>query len=246
MSISAVSSLTSIAETASSSSSSSSDAQTSALSLDFTTYLKILTTQLQNQDPTNATDPNEFTQELIQMQQVQAQINNNKAIEKLAEATTAGNLATGVGYIGQYVRAASENGDFSLQGSEAEIGYTLDKAATAVIVTIKDSDGDTVAKLSGSANSGDNYILWNGTCSDGTAAADGSYTFSVTALDISGNTIDVSNYTALFKVTAVESGSDGGLVLEAGDLALSSGDVTGVYSSTTRPSASTASLVTTS
>jgi len=79
MSVGAITSLSSVAAS-SSTTSSSSASQSSALSLDFTTYLKILTTQLQNQDPTNATDPNQFTQELIMMQQVQAQINNNEAM----------------------------------------------------------------------------------------------------------------------------------------------------------------------
>ncbi|MFA5040421.1 MAG: FlgD immunoglobulin-like domain containing protein [Bdellovibrionales bacterium] len=239
MSVGAVSSLTSIANAANTTSSNA--AQSSSLSLDFETYLKILCVQLQNQDPTNATDPNQFTQELIQMQ-----INNNEAIDKLTEVTAAGNLVNGVGYINQYVRSASEDGDFSLQETSAEIGYTLAKEAAAVTVTIKNSDGDTVAKLSGTTTSGDNYILWDGKCTDGTTATDGAYTFSISATDSTKSTVSVTNYTALFKVTAVQSDGEGGLVLQAGDLSLSSSDVTGVYSSTSRPAATTASLVTSS
>ena len=244
MSVGSISSLTNIATGASKSSSNSSASQSSALHLDFTTYLKILTVQLQNQDPTNATDPNQFTQELIMMQQVQAQITNNQAIESLTKATTANSLASGVGYIGQYVRSASADGNFSLQDSTAEIGYTLNKTAAAVIINVRDSSGATVATLSGAATSGDNYITWDGKTASGTTAANGAYTFTIAAVDNGGNSISVSNPTALFKVTGVESNSDGTLTLEAGDLSLLSTDVTGVYSSMTKPVATAGTLIT--
>ena len=244
MSVGAVSSLSSLASATTSSTSNSTASQTSALNLDFTTYLKILTVQLKNQDPTNATDPNQFTQELIQMQQVQAQITNNAAIKELTKATTANGLATGVGYIGNYVRAASEDGSFSLQGSSAEVGYTLDGAASSAKVVIKNSAGTTVATLLGGTTSGDNYVSWDGKLADGTTAADGAYTFTVTAADSSGDTVTVSNPSAFFKVTSVASNDDGTLSLVAGDLSLLSTDVTGVYTSTTRPTASAGTLVT--
>ncbi|MFA4995343.1 MAG: FlgD immunoglobulin-like domain containing protein [Bdellovibrionales bacterium] len=245
MSIEPISSLSSIASAASSTSTSSADQQ-KALNLDFTTYLKILTVQLQNQDPTNATDPNQFTQELIMMQQVQAQITNNEAITALTAATTANGLATGVSYIGNYVRAASEDGDFSLQNSAAEIGYTLDSAATATIITIRDSAGDVVASLSGGTASGDNYVTWDGKATDGTGVADGSYTFAVHAVDSAGNTVAATNPTALFKVTSVASNDDGTLSLISGELSLLSSDVTGVYSASTLPVATTGTVITSS
>jgi len=242
MSVGAITSLSSVAAS-SSTTSSSSASQSSALSLDFTTYLKILTTQLQNQDPTNATDPNQFTQELIMMQQVQAQINNNEAMEALTAATTANGLATGVGYIGNYVRAETDDGDFALQGSAAEIGYTLDSAASTATVTIKDSDGLTVATLYGGTSVGDNYVTWDGTQTDGTMASDGAYTFSITARDSGGDSVDVENLSALFKITAVQSNDDGTLTLEAGSLSLLSSDITGVYTGTSLPTATAGTAV---
>ena len=244
MSVGAITSLTTAASASSTTSSSAS--QSSALSLDFTTYLKILTTQLQNQDPTNATDPNQFTQELIMMQQVQAQINNNEAMESLTAATTANGLATGVGYIGNYVRAETNDGDFALQGSAAEVGYTLDSSASSVKIAIKDSDGTTVATLYGGTTAGDNYVTWDGTQTDGTTAADGAYTFTVTATDSSGDTVDADNLSALFKITAVQSNSDGTLTLEAGYLSLLSSDITGVYTSSTLPEATAGTSTTSS
>ncbi|MDD3029642.1 MAG: FlgD immunoglobulin-like domain containing protein [Alphaproteobacteria bacterium] len=242
MSVGAVSSLTTLASNTASSASSAAS-QASSLSLDFQTYLEILTTQLQHQDPTNATDPNQFTQELIMMEQVQAQINNNEAIENLTEATTSSALASGVGFIGKYVRAATENGDFSLKDSSAEIGYTLDEMASSVTVTVKDSDGNTITSFSGGTAVGDNYVTWDGTLEDGSVAEDGAYTFSVSATDSTDDDVDVKNLTALFKITAVSSASnqDGVLVLDSDSLSLLSTDVTGIYTDATKPASTTAS-----
>lgn len=241
MAVGAINSLSNIAS--SSATTSSAASQTESLSLNFATYLKILTVQLKNQDPTNATDPNQFTQQLIMMQQVQAQINNNQAMEELRMATVSNGLATGVGYIGNYVRATTSYGDFSLQEGTSTIGYTLDTAASNTIISIADSSGKAVAKLSGSTYAGDNYITWDGTKSDGTKAEDGAYTFTIMASDNSGDSVTASNPTALFKITAVESNTDGTLTLQAGNLSLLSSDITGVYTPATIPSSKTGTLI---
>jgi len=244
MSISSISSLSSLTSSASSSSAASS--LQSTFDLDFSTYLKILTTQLQNQDPTNATDPNQFTQELMQMAQVQSQINNNEYLEKLTKATSANSLATGVGYIDKYVRSSTKDGDFSLQKGTSEIGYTLPSEASTVTITVKDSDGKKVASLYGCSTIGDNYVTWDGSTNDGTKAADGAYTFSIEAKDSNGNAIEITNPTALFLVTGIQNNGDGNLKLEAGNLSLLSSDVTGVYTPSTLPAATAATLKATS
>jgi len=102
MTITPVSALNSnAAATTSSSTSSSTAGLSSTLNLDFSEYLQILTTQLQNQDPTNATDPNQFTQELVEMGGVQQQITTNTDLTNLVSATSANSLSSGIGYVGR-------------------------------------------------------------------------------------------------------------------------------------------------
>src|SRR5579862_5738845 len=69
---------------ASSSSSSSSSAANSANALanqqiagNFQSFLQLLTTQLQNQNPLSPLDTNQFTQQLVEFAGVQQQINTN-------------------------------------------------------------------------------------------------------------------------------------------------------------------------
>jgi flagellar basal-body rod modification protein FlgD len=243
MTITPVSSLTSTSASAatsaaSSASGTSSSGLASSLNLDFSTYLKILTAQLQNQDPTNATDPNQFTQELVEMGGVQQQITTNQDLTQLVTAQTSNSLATGASYIGNYVSANSSTGEFPLQGGTAEFGYTLGSGATTAIVNVSNSSGTVVAQLSGGTATGANYVAWNGENSSGTQLADGTYTFSVAATDANGNTIASSNPQAMFKVNSVQSNGDGTLQLIAGSLSLSTGDITGLYTTSTLPTTS--------
>jgi len=240
MAIEAVSSLTgNTASTASASATSA--ALSSSFNLDFSTYLKILTTQLQNQDPTNATDPNQFTQELVQMAGVQQQIATNQDLTHLVTAQTGSSLATGANYIGNYVSADSSSGEFPLQSGTGEVGYTLASAASSAVVNIQDASGTVVAQLVGGTAQGNNDIAWNGQNSSGKQLPDGTYTFSVAAVDANGNTIAASNPQAFFKVTSIQSNSDGTLQLLAGSLSLSTTDITGLYTTATLPATTYAS-----
>jgi flagellar basal-body rod modification protein FlgD len=208
-----------------------------ATQVSFVQYLQLLTAQMKNQDPSNPTDPNQFTQEMIQIQQVEQQNNTNTDLENLTKATSANSLAAGVGYIGNYVQANSTGGDFSLQGGSAEFGYSLASASHSTTITIKDDSGKTVATLNGATASGGNYVSWDGKDNNGKQLPDGAYTFAVAAADIGGNAITSSNSVALFKVSSVQSNTDGTLELLSGDLALSTGDVTSVFMPSTLPTA---------
>lgn len=207
----------------------------SSLNLDFSTYIQILTTQLQNQDPTDATDPNQFTQELVEMGGVEQQINTNQDLTQLLNQGTSNALATGAGYIGNYVAAASSSQQIAVQGGNSEFGYTLASAASSAVVTIQDANGNTVASFVGPTANGANYVSWNGQNNEGTQEPDGTYTYSVNAVDANGNPISVTSPTVLAKVTGVQTNSDGTLQLLAGSLSVASSDVDALYTANSMP-----------
>jgi len=247
MTISPVSALNSVPATATTNAAltSANGANLSAsLNLDFSTYLQILTTQLKNQDPTNAADPNQFTQELVQMAQVQQQITTNTDLQNLTTASSTNSLATGTGYIGGYVQANSPSNEFPLQKGGGEFGYTLASGASNTTINIQDSSGNVVAQITGGTAAGGNYVAWNGVEANGSTAPDGTYTFAVNATDNSGKAIAVSNPIAMFLVTSVQSNPDGSLQLLAGSLSLDTSDVTNVYAPTTLPKATVGTAVT--
>src|SRR5262249_10208809 len=55
----------------------------SQLAGNFDEFLKLLTTQLQHQDPLSPLDPNQFTQELVQFSSVEQQIQTNTSLSTL-------------------------------------------------------------------------------------------------------------------------------------------------------------------
>jgi flagellar basal-body rod modification protein FlgD len=52
------------------------------------TFLQILVAQIQNQDPTNPTDPVQFVGQLTQYSELEQLININQGIQKLTPTTT--------------------------------------------------------------------------------------------------------------------------------------------------------------
>lgn len=57
---------------------------TSSTDLTSNQFLSLLTTQLQNQDPLNPTDPNQFTQEMVEYGALSQQIDTNSKLDSLS------------------------------------------------------------------------------------------------------------------------------------------------------------------
>lgn len=230
-----------VAADSSSSTSSSSGTEASIAKTwgNFTTFLTVLTTQLKNQDPTNATDTNQFTQELVQFAGVEQQISTNSKLDTLINLQKSSNgTAASLGYLGQYVETASD-GKLALQGGTSEIGYKLDSSVSDVTVTIKNSSGQTIRTLSGGTSSGLNYVSWDGKDSYGNTMDDGSYTFTVSATGTDGVSSKPSDVRILGKVTGVSTNTDGTTQLTVGGLSISASNVDAVYSAGNLPAAAT-------
>ena len=156
----------------------------------FDDFLNLLTTQLQNQNPLEPLDTNEFTAQLVQFTSVEQSIATNKNLEQLVALSVTNAFTSTVGYIGKTVTAAGDTAQFS-DGS-ATWNYSLSAPAPETTITIFNSAGIPVHSEVRAGNSGDNTFVWNGQLADGTQAPDGAYTIGVEAKDASGNTVGVS------------------------------------------------------
>src|SRR5690349_19629108 len=85
---------------------------------DFNTFLKMLTTQLQNQDPTNAMDPTQMTNQLVAFAQVEQQISMNTNLNSLISLQQAQSLTTGASLVGRKVELSGST--LPLQNGQAE------------------------------------------------------------------------------------------------------------------------------
>ena len=174
----------------STSSGTASDLATGAsdLSTSYQTFLTLLTTQLQNQDPSSPMDPNQFTTELVQMTGVQQQLLSNQLLQQLVNASPASGVSSAVSLIGQQVTATSATANLS--NGQANWTYNLPSAASSATVSVANSTGQVV--YTGTAPSfaaGANTFSWNGQSNSGVQLPDGTYTLSVAATDSSGGAI---------------------------------------------------------
>jgi len=186
-----VSSATSTSNASAAAAASSSSA---ASTLSSTSFLNLLVSELQNQDPLDATSTTDFVNQLSSYANFTEQQAINSSMTSLASSFSSLVTLNSVNYIGHTVEAKADTA--TLSNGSATFGYSLSSAASNVAITIKDSSGNTVWTGSGTGNAGTNSFTWDGKDSSGTQLSDGGqYTISVTATDSAGNS--VFNYSTI-------------------------------------------------
>jgi flagellar basal-body rod modification protein FlgD len=146
---------------------------------DFSRFLNLLVTQLQNQDPLDPMDANEFTSQLVQFAGVEQQIYQNANLEKLLNATENGQVAAMVNYLGTI--AETSGNAFPLDGGQALATYTLGESVVSTTIAIKDAAGQVVFVAPGETAEGRHTFTWNSDDGSGETLPDGAYSFEVSA-----------------------------------------------------------------
>ena len=172
-----------------------------SLSDTFDNFLLLLTTQLQNQDPLDPLDSNEFTQQLVQFSGVEQQIKMNEKLDLMIAGQAFNEAAQAVGFLGKLVEA--EGNQVDLSGGKAPIAYDLESEADKVEILLANSAGRTVRTISGTTAAGRNELVWDGLDENGAPVADGAYTIQVRATKADDTTVNAKTYT-IGKVTGVE------------------------------------------
>jgi flagellar basal-body rod modification protein FlgD len=155
----------------------------------FQSFLTLLTTQLQNQNPLDPLDTNQFTQQLVEFAGVQQQLNTNDSLATLVSLQQTTQSTQALAFVGHVAVVAGSTA--ALSNSEA--GWELDIPSNSdLTVNITSSTGQTVFTGNYNVTAGNNQpFAWNGTGNDGTQWPDGSYTLTATAKDSSGNNVAV-------------------------------------------------------
>jgi flagellar basal-body rod modification protein FlgD len=171
--------------------------------LDENSFLKLLTTQLQQQDPLSPMDSNAFVAQLAQFAQVEGLNNISTKLDSLVQAQSNANQMNDVSMVGKQVTFKADQLSLT-QGQTATFGLSLSAASTATTVTISDASGQVVRTLNaGSLPSGSSSLTWDGLDSNGQSLPSGTYFMSAT-----GQAADGSAVTAASAVTGIVSGID--------------------------------------
>jgi flagellar basal-body rod modification protein FlgD len=157
----------------------------------FQSFLQLLTTQLQNQNPLDPLDTNQFTQQLVEFAGVQQQLNTNDSLATLVSLQQTSQATQALNYVGK--TAVVSGSTAALANSTATWQLSVPTAST-VNITIANSTGQTVFTGSYNASAGNNQPFeWNGQGNDGTQWPDGNYTLTATAKDGGGNTVAITS-----------------------------------------------------
>ncbi|WP_456617995.1 MULTISPECIES: flagellar hook assembly protein FlgD [unclassified Bradyrhizobium] len=196
MTVSATSSASTATTTSSSSSTSSSSTLTSS------DFLTLLVSELQNQNPLDATSTTDLVNQLTSYANFTSQQSINSSLTSLAGSFSSLVTLNSVNYIGHTVEAKTDT--TTLSNGSATFGYSLSSAASNVSISIQDSSGNTVWTGTGTGNAGSNSFTWDGKDSSGNQLTDGGqYTISVTATNSTGNSV-LSYTTVTGKVTGID------------------------------------------
>lgn len=191
-------------------------------------FLLLLTTQLQNQDPTNPADTNQVTSQIAALSQVEQQTKTNGYLQDLIELFTKSQANDALNYIGRRVDAAGNTAE--LQNGSAYINYTLPAGVSKTDVTITNSGGRVVYSGLGTALAGRNLVVWDGKNSfTDENMEDGVYTFEVTAYDDSNKIVKVDTLISGI-VRSLDTEADGTQRLSLGGYSVPIEDVLSVYS----------------
>ncbi len=178
----------------------------STIATSFDTFLTLLTTQLQNQNPLEPLDANEFTQQLVQFSEVEQTIKSNENLENLLKLQAATAVTNSVSYIGKSVELSEVSQELTNNSATwpIEAANSADKAT----FTVSDANGNVVFSEQKAITSGSSEYTWNGKTDTGSIAPKGNYTLSISARNNEGVTIDTNVASREGTVTGVDMSGD--------------------------------------
>jgi len=205
---------------------STTDAKTTAasskLNADFDMFLKLLTTQMQNQDPLDPMDTAQYTQQLVQYSQVEQSIEQTSTLKSLLAAFGTQNLMQASAMIGAQVETNSAISGLSA-ATPAQWTWSSTRDVASMTATIKDEKGKIIDTLPIDAKGAAGAFTWDGTTSNGKKVEPGLYTLELEGKDASGAKVAATAH-SFGKVSDVEL-SNGVVQLTINGHKVSTGDL---------------------
>lgn len=141
---------------------------------DFETFLKMLTTQIRNQDPLNPMEGSEFAVQLATFSGVEQQVKTNDLLEQMSGQLGADSLSTYSDWIGRQVRTT---GQVYFGEKPLIMDISPDPAADRVVLVTKDTYGRRISAEE--VGKGDGLVEWYGVDASGERLPAGIYSFSL-------------------------------------------------------------------
>ncbi|MAO85101.1 MAG: hypothetical protein CMH50_14685 [Myxococcales bacterium] len=174
---------------------------TATQDLDKDSFLKLLVTQLQNQNPLEPMENTEFIGQMAQFSSLEQQVQTNSNLSELALATSAQISSQAVNLVGKQVMVPGDH--VELVDAEADIHLSLPASIATGQVEVVDENGDVVRRIRlGAQSEGPLTVTWDGRDDEGRVVEPGSYRIRAEGLDAQGRTVDIATH-LLARVDAV-------------------------------------------
>ncbi len=181
--------------------------------LDKDDFLKLMLTQMKNQDPMNPMQSHEMAAQLAQFTSLEQLFNVNKNLENLGTKQDPLAKFEALNFLGKSIRADSRQIFHGAGESANELRFNLGGDATSVKIKISDEMGQPIKEIeTGGMNKGLGKIVWNGTDSHDHEVKAGKYSFSVEAVNGAGAKITVQTET-MGTITGINYAPEGTLLM---------------------------------
>ncbi|MGN5374984.1 flagellar hook assembly protein FlgD [Sphingomonas hankookensis] len=182
-------------------------------------FLRLMTAQLQYQDPFNPTDNGQMVAQMAQMSSLTGITEMSSTLKTLADRMGSG-TSDAVSWIGKAVLTESATATADTKGNVTG-AVELDAEAAQVNVEIRDASGNVARAVSlGAQGAGLVDYQWDGRTDDGSAAGAGPYTISVAAADRNGQVVKARNLAWTGVASVMPNGGKPMLTLSSGEQVL--------------------------
>lgn len=144
---------------------------------DYQTFLRMLTVQMQNQDPLNPIESTDYAVQLATFSGVEQQVRTNDLLASLGAQFSLMGMSQLAGWVGQEARAAAP---VWYDGEPVTISPNPVEAADRAVLVVKDKDGNVVSREDIPVSA--EPYLWLGGDATGNPLPDGKYSLSIESL----------------------------------------------------------------
>ena len=170
-------------------------------------FLKMLTVQLQNQDPMNPMDNAAMTSQLAALNQVDGINKLNTSVTSLVAQMQSANFMNLSSSVGK--TALAEGSQVYFAGQSVGMAAKLEAPAASLKAVIRDSNSQIVNQFDfGPTGSGMTDFIWDGGDDAGKKVMAGMYTLELTATDDQGKTTSPAAYVAAMVTSIGQEDSD--------------------------------------
>lgn len=194
--------------------------QGAAVTSDYQTFLLMLTTQMQNQDPLNPIESSDYAAQLATFSGVEQQVKTNTLLESLAAQLGLSGMAEMAGWVGMEARSTAP---VAFDGAPVTLYPAPAAGAEQTVLVALNAEGEEVSRQAIPVS--DEPVAWAGTDADGDPLPSGSYSFRLENY-VDGELAGTTGVEAYGRVTEVQSSVSGAVIVLRGGATVAASAIT--------------------